>query len=654
VTAASAVERLSALAGIRGRAALVHVPAVALAFGTVLLLASDDGGYFPPAWGWSAVVLAWVAAMALVLGRGAVLTRTDRVMVGIVAAVTGWTALSAIWASAVQAPVLEVERTLVYLTLLASLLILARRGGAGLVLAAAAAAGVLVSGFALVSRLRPDVFGLYDDPVAHGRLYQPIGYWNALGIFAAMTAALCLGAAIRARPVWLRIAGAAALPPVISTLFFTFSRGSMMTLVLGVGASIALDRDRLRSLAVALALLPWVALAVGEARLQGALAHGGAGVQAASREGRPLLVVIALCAVASGATIWAIGVLERRLTFGRTARRCFVGMLAAGAVCIAAGAVAVYGSPPQMVSKVRHALESKPPARDTNQNLRLETLSLNGRSMLWRSALSDVGDHPLLGSGAGTFEQYWNQHRPRNYVARDAHSLYLERLAEQGPVGLVLVLAMMLLPIVVAVRKRSDPVVLTAAGAFVALTLHAGFDWDWEMPAVMGLGLVAAAAILVSGRDDSAAPLSTPARIPLVAASLILGALAFVGGVGNQALAASADATSRTDFHTAESEARRAMSWAPWSDQGWLDLAAALVGQGRRDEAAAALRTATRKDPVDWVAWRRLADVTIDPERFHALQMSAKLNPKATRRSLGHEDRVRLGLTGDHGPNGNP
>ena len=106
-------------------------------------------------------------------------------------------------------------------------------------------------------------------------------------------------------------------------------------------------------------------------------------------------------------------------------------------------------------------------------------------------------------------------------------------------------------------------------------------------------------------------------------------------------------AAARGEFVKAESDARRATSWAPWSDQGWIDLAAALSGQGRHAEAAAALRTATRKDPVDWVAWRRLADQTTDPERFHALQMAAKLNPKATRRSLGHKDRVRLGLTGN-------
>jgi hypothetical protein len=648
VTAAEAVERLGALAGIRGRAVVDHVPVGLLTFASVLALASNDGGYFPSEWGWSTVVLAWVCAIALVLGRGAVLVREDRILLGIMAAITAWTAASGLWADAVQAPVLEVERTLIYVALLGTILVMARVGSAGIMLAGAALAGVLVSGFALVTRLRPDLFGLYDDPVAHGRLYQPIGYWNALGIFAAMTAALCLGAAMRARTPWLRIAGAAALPAVVSTLFFTFSRGSMMTLVIGLGVSLALDRDRLRSIAVGIALAPWVALAVGDARLQGALARGGAGVHAASSEGRPLLVVIALSAAASGATMWAVGIVEQRVTFGQAVRRAYLALLAVGALAVVAGAIAVYGSPAHMVSRVRHALEAKGPAKDVNQNLRLETLSLNGRPMLWRSALDDVRDHPVLGSGAGTFEQYWDQHRPRNYVARDAHSLYLERLAEQGPVGLFLVLALVLYPIAVGVRRRRDPVVLTALGAFVAFALHAGFDWDWEMPAVVSLGLVLAAAILVTARPEFPRPLPNTARAGLIAVLVVMGSVAFVGGVGNQAISASGDATGRGDYSKAASEARTATSWAPWSDQGWVALGAALVGEGKRDEAAAALRTATRKDPFDWVAWRRLADVTVDPERINALRKSAELNPKATRRSLGHEDRVRLGLTGNH------
>ena len=646
MTAASAVERLGALAGLRGRAIALHAPAGLAAFAAILLLAANDGGYFPPEWGWSGVALAWVAAVALVIGRNVELGRRDGVFLGITTAIAVWTAVSALWADAAQAPVLEVERTLVYVALVATLLVTGRRGGAGVMLAGAGLAGILISGFALVTRLRPDMFGLYDDPVAHGRLYQPLGYWNALGIFAAMTVVLCLGAAMRGRTQWVRVAAAAALPPVSATLFFTFSRGSMIAVAIGVGVGLALDRDRLRSLAIALALMPWAVLALADAHRRGALARGGAGVHAASAQGRPLLVIILACAAASAATMVAVRVVEQRVVFSATVRRLYLAGLAVAALAVLAGAMATYGSPLHMASRVRHALESKPPALDSDQNLRLETLSLNGRPMLWRSALADVGDHPLLGSGAGTFEQYWNEHRPRNYVAKDAHSLYLERLAEQGPVGFALILALVLYPLGVAVRYRRDPIVLTAVGVLVAFTVHAGFDWDWEMPAVTGLALVGASAIVLSARDGTGGPLSNRWRAGLVAATLAVGAVAFVGGIGNEAIASSSDAAARGDYAKAESDARKAMSWAPWSDQGWVDLAAALVGQGHRDEAAAALRTATQKDPVDWIAWRRLADLTSDPERFHALQMSAKLNPKATRRSVSREDRVRLGLTG--------
>ena len=211
----------------------------------ILLLAANDGGYFPPEWGWSGVALAWVAAVALVIGRN-VRARLRRACVSRHhAAIAVWTAVSALWADAAQAPVLEVERTLVYVALVATLLVTGRRGGAGVMLAGAGLAGIadlgVCAGHAPAARL----FGLYDDPVAHGRLYQPLGYWNALGIFAAMTVVLCLGAAMRGRTQWVRVAAAAALPPVSATLFFTFSRGSMIAVAIGVGVGLALDRDRL-------------------------------------------------------------------------------------------------------------------------------------------------------------------------------------------------------------------------------------------------------------------------------------------------------------------------------------------------------------------------------------------------------------------------
>ena len=53
----------------------------------------------------------------------------------------------------------------------------------------------------------------------------------------------------------------------------------------------------------------------------------------------------------------------------------------------------------------------------------------------------DDASRILVGSGAGSFKRYWLEHRPGAWSIRDAHTLYIEMLAELGPVGLVLILA---------------------------------------------------------------------------------------------------------------------------------------------------------------------------------------------------------------------
>lgn len=79
---------------------------------------------------------------------------------------------------------------------------------------------------------------------------------------------------------------------------------------------------------------------------------------------------------------------------------------------------------------------------------------------------------------------------------QDAHSLYLETLAELGLVGFVLLIGVLSPPLIGAGATRSDPNVAIAAGAYV----HAGLDWDWEMPATTLTGVACAAALLVAAR----------------------------------------------------------------------------------------------------------------------------------------------------------
>ncbi|HEX4745415.1 MAG TPA: O-antigen ligase family protein [Gaiellaceae bacterium] len=132
--------------------------------------------------------------------------------------------------------------------------------------------------------------------------------------------------------------------------------------------------------------------------------------------------------------------------------------------------------------------------------LAASVVSLGDRPAYWRVAISNAAEHPLTGTGAGTFDDLWLAGRPIPVFVRDAHSLYLETAAELGLVGVALLLGALLTPLVAAAGARRDPVVSTAAAGYVTFLVHAGLDWDWEMPVTVLAGLACAAVLLVSRR----------------------------------------------------------------------------------------------------------------------------------------------------------
>jgi hypothetical protein len=124
---------------------------------------------------------------------------------------------------------------------------------------------------------------------------------------------------------------------------------------------------------------------------------------------------------------------------------------------------------------------------------------LSDRGYYWRAAWDDYEIHPWLGSGAGTMAYYSRRPGPQ-LPATDAHNLYLESLAELGPVGLALLVAALALPLVAAARARRQGFVAPALGAYVAYLVHAGIDWDWEMPVVTLAGLACGVAVVAEAR----------------------------------------------------------------------------------------------------------------------------------------------------------
>ena len=618
-----------AVSAARSRQIVTALPELIFFGGAVAVtagLAAANGGYFPTSWGWSALALFFVAAVAVIVRTEVRLGRLELCFLGLVTLLVGWTLLSSVWSIDLSASFLEAQRGLVLIGVVVAVFALAPARPVRPLLAAVGAAATLDCGYALATRLFPGRVGTYDT-VAVYRLSTPVGYWNGLGVFAAIGAVIALGFAARGTRMATRGVAAASLLVLVPTLYFTFGRGAWLALFAGVVVLIALDSRRLQLAAVALCLLPWPALAVVFASRSHALTRQSSILPQAAHDGHRLALALLLFAVvAAAAAIWA-QVVERNIAFGRTVRLAFAGALIAAVLAALGAGMARYGSPPTIARKAYDSFTSAPNA-NANLNARLFSLSSNGRTSLWHVAWREVKAHPLLGGGAGSYARYYVAHRTNTQQVQDAHSLYLETLAELGPPGLVLLLAALALPLVAAVRMRRHPFVPVAVAAYAVYLVHAIADWDWELAGVTLAAVLCGLACLLAAREErEPAPISVRARAGLGGAVTVLGIAALLGLIGNIALGASGSAAQAGNWKSAESHARTAIRWQPWSADGWQQLAEAQLGAGDRAGAQHSLQRAIARDPNDWVTWLDLVAAERGDAQTNALVQASRLNP---------------------------
>ena len=605
----------------RGRPALFVAALLAVA-----APASAGGGYFPTSWGWTSVTLAWVAVLALAFRRE---PRLSRLAVTAVAAWCGlavWTGLSALWSTDLPQTVLELERVLVPIAGLLAVIAVVRAADVQRLLGGALAGITLVCAYALATRLFPDRVGSFDSFASY-RLAAPFGYWNALGIFAAIGVVLALGCAARSRTAIARAAAGAAPVLLLLALYFTFSRGAWIALVLGLAGALALDSRRLQLLTALIALAPAPALAVLLASRSDALTRPSTELEQATLAGERLAIALLALLVLGAATSVVLGEAQARVNVGWRVRLAAWAVVAIALLAFAGAGFARYGGPLTLAEKA-HASFTAPPVRvgpGEDLNRRLFSLSSNGRTQLWRGAWADAASHPWLGSGAGSYEQYWLEHRDSRLKVRDAHSLYVETLSELGPAGLVLLLAALGLPLAAAIRARSHPLVPAAFGAYVAYLAHAGVDWDWELSALSVLAVLIAGALLAAGPEPRA--LGGRTRGVLLGLAVAVAALGLLGLAGNAPLAAAEDAARTGRWAEAERHARTATRWNPWSAAAWQVRAEAQAETGRPRQARESLRRALELAPRDWVLWYDLGNVSRGDARRQAYERAAALNP---------------------------
>jgi O-Antigen ligase len=588
----------------RARSAAAVLPALLPGL-VLLLLGFQAGGFFPDAWAPLTLVLAVALALrvATVERPFAGVSVWSGVALGALALLGVWMLASASWSDAPGRATVEFVRLLLYGLVLALCASLAPREGRlawalrGLLLATAV---ICIAG--LITRLRPDVWS--QTGLLAGRLDFPITYWNGMGLLAGVGIVLALHLSSSLREPWLsRVVAAGFVPVAACTLYFTLSRGGIGVAAIGVVVYLVCGFSRGTPGAL-LAIVPPTAIAVQRAYDAERLVTPQYADAAGRAEGREVVAAL-LIAVAAALVLRAAALLVDRVargapSLGQLSGRVRVAL--ALLVVLAGAGVAVAAGAPQYVERQAERFVEAPPLE--NDRSRLTSLSSNGRVDNWEVALEAWRTERLHGTGAGTYANEWNLRRDYLDQVLDAHSLYLEAMADLGLVGLALVLALVAAVLGgLAWRLRGDdrPAYAAALAAAIAWAVHAGADWDWELTAV-SVWLFGLAGIALARRGEAAAGWAPPRVLRLIAALCCLGLalMPFALWRSQEDLQAAARAFDRGDCGTTIDAALDSLAALSARAEPWELVAYCDVRLGQPELAEDAARAAIARDPGNW------------------------------------------------------
>ena len=471
---------------LRARTILARVACAGL-LALPTILAFSAGGFFEGA-RTRAGIAVWIA-VAVALLAGAHLfpaSRPARVSVAGLLLLAVWTTVAIAW-TPLRDPALT-DAVAVWLYAGYLLLAVALLRGAALRLVEPALAGgvVVITGYALATRLLPSIVPSAHSVRAGGRLDQPLTYWNALGLVAAIGLVLLLRlASDERRSIRLRALAAGLTPIPGLALYLTFSRGSLAAAAAGVAVLLALSPGRRAVMTTAVCLVA-VAVAAGLTSRFAAVDSLSGSASSQRTEGLAVLAItLACCAAAQlGARAVARGAADRLYLGGGRALA-----LVAVAAALGVGAIAVgRADAPATTSDL------------PKDRSRLATLRSN-RIDYWKVAFDGFSDRPFAGQGTNGFASLWLKKRPISETVQDAHSLYIETAVELGVIGLVLLGMFLGGALASAARVARDPVAIGALAAASAFLVHAGLDWDWEMPTVT-LFFIALVACVLAVADE--------------------------------------------------------------------------------------------------------------------------------------------------------
>jgi hypothetical protein len=586
-----------------------------LGFAPTLYLALSGGGYDIVGRSEIGIVLWWVLLLGVLVGilpRGS--WRADAwIAVALLGGFFAWSWIAATWSQSEEQTLAETARLATYLGVLVFGLSVATGASVrGLVLGLASAVAV-VSGLAALSRLVPSWFptDTTANLYANTRLRYPFDYSDGVGEFAALGLPLLLFVATGARTLWGRALGAAGLPVTVLCLALTVSRGGILAAAVGVVFYFALAPDRLPRLLIA------AVAAAGSAVELVALIHRG-GLRATlgaapAGERHSMLVIALLVTVTVGLVAVGIELGARRwrrppwLAISRGVAAAIGFSLVAGTVILVAIGIAV-GTAHHLLVEFKR---STPPVT-SNEFSRLLSVAGSHRYQYWQVAIAAFKTSPWKGIGPGAFQFYWAQHQTLGEFVRNAHSLYVEALAETGIVGTILIVGFFAFTLargsVRAVLSSAEPRLLlaTAVAGVAGFCAAAAFDWVWQISVIPLVALLLAATVFMPNADGEAVVAGRQRMWTRIA--LVVGAVPALGAIivplsSTVAVRSSQTAAAEGRFRAALADAATARRLEPGAASPRLQRALILERLGDVSGALRAITDAQAREPTNWQIW---------------------------------------------------
>ncbi len=482
--------------------------------------------------------------------------------------------------------------------------------------------------YGLSERVFPKQITLERSQISLGRLSEPFGYWNALGLFIGI--GLILAVAIASddeRTPTLRRFAAASMPLLGAALWMTFSRGALAATAAGLFALMAMRRTRGTAAAAFLAAFSFAAMAVAVEH-HGFVKQVGGSLRNRLSDAGPFGVELAVAVLVAGTAWTAVRAIS---SSGKTLPSNVTKLLAVVTVLLAIA---------PFVSAATGQTQSV--VQESGANAARLTSPESDRSAYWNVQLDVFAQSPIYGAGGGSFLAAWTQHRGNREPARNAHSLPIEILGDLGLIGFLLLLGLAGGIAVAAKRTVATDSRLAAgpAAALLAFASHCVIDWDWQVPGLMLAVALMAAVPLANTSQPTGLPASRSNVIQRIAiAVLSVGLIAWFALLSRGlALETNAISTAKAAqllgwnadrYSRVQAELADAQKFDP--DQSptiWAFIASQQAHKSADSERFA--REVLSNNMGSWFAWRMLAYATrtSNPaESARAAKRASELRP---------------------------